>query len=227
MKFNKTLDFLNKQYLSLDIQYFAETESPSESTESTNSTNPTTTNETNHQTDSNESSPNEPSKPKEKMYTQEELEEIVKQRVAREKKAAEKAVQEAEKLAKMNEEQKRQYELEKLQKELEEYKRKDAFNTMSKEASKMLAEHEIIADERVLSFVVKETADETKETVNAFVDLIKEKVQEGVKKALAGTTPKKSNSQNGSATSKEEIMKEKDPIKRQKLIKENIHLFKS
>ncbi|RDW17041.1 phage capsid protein [Oceanobacillus arenosus] len=168
----------------------------------------------------------DPEPSKEKTYSQEEMEEIIKQRVAREKKAAEKAVQEAEKLAKMNEEQKRQYEFEKLQKELEDYKKKDAYNTMSKEASKMLVEHEIVADEKVLSFVVKETADETKDMVNAFVDLIKEKVQDGVKKALAGTSPKKNNTTPGTATSKEEIMKEKDSIKRQKLIQENIHLFK-
>jgi hypothetical protein len=169
--------------------------------------------------------PADPPKPPGKTYSQEELEAIVKQRVATEKKAAEKAVQEAEKLAKMNEEQKRQYEFEKLQNELEEYKRKDAYYTMSKEAAKMLAEHEIAADEQVLSFVVKETADETKETVNAFVELIKAKVQEGIKKSLAGTPPKKGNTPAGKIASKEEIMKEKDSIKRQKLIQENIHLF--
>ncbi|OLS39132.1 hypothetical protein BTR25_13450 [Bacillus sp. MRMR6] len=163
--------------------------------------------------------------PPAKTYTQEEFEAEIKRRVAREKKAAEKAIAEAEKLAKMNEEQKRQYAFEKLQNELEEYKRKDAYNTMSKEAAKMLAEHEIVADEQVLSFVVKETADETTETVNAFVELIKTKVQEGIKKSLAGTPPKKGNTPAGKIASKEEIMKEKDSIKRQKLIQENIHLF--
>jgi hypothetical protein len=169
--------------------------------------------------------PKDPKDPPAKTYTQEEFESEMKRRIAREKKAAEKAIAEAEKLAKMNEEQKRQYAFEKLQNELEEYKRKDAYNTMSKEAAKMLAEHEIVADEQVLSFVVKETADETTETVNAFVELIKSKVQEGIKKSLAGTPPKKGNTPAGKIGSKEEIMKEKDSIKRQKLIQENIHLF--
>lgn len=216
MKTISTLEFLNKQLMSLPIQYFADPEPPADPVDPPTDPEPPT---------DPVDPPTDP-KPEEKKYTQAEIEEIIKQRIAREKKAAEKAIKEAEKLAQMNEEQKRQYELEKLKNELEEYKRKDAFNTMSKEASKMLSEHDIVADERVLSFVVKETADETKETVNAFVNLIKEKVQEGVKKALAGTPPKKNPQQPGTATSKEEIMKEKDPIKRQKLIQENLHLFK-
>ncbi|MFD2694727.1 DUF4355 domain-containing protein, partial [Sporolactobacillus shoreicorticis] len=114
----------------------------------------------------------------------------IKQRVAREKKAAEKAVKEAEKLAKMNEEQKKQYELEKLQAELETYKKKDAYHALSKEASKMLAEHEIIADDTLLSFVVKDTAENTQEAVQSFVKLVEKHVKAGVKQALAGKPPK-------------------------------------
>lgn len=67
-----------------------------------------------------------------KTYTQEELEKIVKERVAREKKATEEAVEEAKKLAKMNEEEKAKYELEKLQSELAEYKKKEAFYGLSR-----------------------------------------------------------------------------------------------
>ena len=125
-----------------------------------------------------------------KTYTQDELEEIVKARVAREKKAAEKAVEEASKLAKMNEEEKREFEYQKLQEELAELKRKDAYYGLSREASKMLAEHDIQADDEVLQFVVKDDADSTKETVNAFVELVNTKVEQGVKKALSGRPPK-------------------------------------
>ena len=63
-------------------------------------------------------------KPPVKMYTQEEVEKMMKDRVAREKKAAEEALEEAKKLAKMNEDEKAKYELEKLQSELAEYKKK-------------------------------------------------------------------------------------------------------
>ena len=128
--------------------------------------------------------------PEEETYTKEELEEIVQQRVAREKKAREKAVEEAEKLAKMNAEEKEQYEREQLEKELEEYKRRDQFYSLSKEASKMLSEHEIQADDEVLQLVVKDDAEGTQKAVNAFVDIVNAKVEEGVQKALSGRTPK-------------------------------------
>mgnify|MGYP003531674067 FL=1 len=126
----------------------------------------------------------------EKTYTQEELEEIIKARVAREKKATEKAVEEAAKLAKMNEEEKREFEYQKLQEELAELKRKDAYYGLSREASKMLAEHDIQANDDLLKFVVDDSAEETQSKVNAFVELVNAKVDEGVQKALSGRTPK-------------------------------------
>ena len=125
-----------------------------------------------------------------KTYTQDELEEIVKARVAREKKAAEKAVEEAAKLAKMNEEEKREFEYQKLQEELAELKRKDAYYGLSREASKMLAEHDIQANDDLLQFVVKDDAEGTQTAVNAFVELFNAKVEQGVQKALSGRTPK-------------------------------------
>ena len=126
----------------------------------------------------------------EKKYTQEELEEIIKARVAREKKATEKAVEEAAKLAKMNEEEKREFEYQKLQEELAELKRKDAYYGLSREASKMLAEHDIQANDDLLQFVVKDDAEGTQTAVNAFVELFNAKVEEGVKKALSGRAPR-------------------------------------
>jgi hypothetical protein len=126
----------------------------------------------------------------EEMIPKSQMEKIIKDRVAREKKAAEKAVEEAKRLAKMNEDEKQQYEFEQLQQELADLKRKDAFNGLSKEASKMLAEQNIQADEDLLAFVVKEDAEATKTAVNSFVSLINKKVEDGVKKALSGTAPK-------------------------------------
>lgn len=197
--------FSSKQLLPLNLQFFAEPD-PEPTTNPEPISNPEPTPE-----------------PSAKTYTKEELEEIIKDRVAREKKAAEKAVKEAEKLAKMNEEQRKQYEFEQLQKELDEYKKKDAFYALSKEASKMLAENEITVDDDLLSFVVKDTAEETQEAVNTFVALINKKVEEGVKKALAGKPPKVNT--NNKPLTKQEIMAETDAVKRQKLIKENMHLF--
>ena len=172
---NKIDDVVKKKpRLKMDLQFFAEPKEPGEE--------PPT------EPPAGDPPPTEP--PKDKTYTQEELEEIIKQRLSREKKAAEKAIKEAEKLAKMNEDQKKQYELEKLQKELDEYKKKDAFYALSKEASKMLSEKGITADDELLSFVVKDDAEGTQSAVNSFVELFNKHVEEGVKKALAGKPPK-------------------------------------
>lgn len=205
----KSREFL----LPLNLQYFADPDEPNDPP-----------------TDPPADPPNDPPPPADppadppKTYTQEELEEIIKDRVAREKKAAEKAVDEAKKLAKMNEDQKKEYELEKLKNELEEYKKKDTYNSLSKEASRMLSEHDIVASDELLSFVVKDTAEDTQASVESFAGLVKKKVEEGVKKALAGKPPKVNNN-NGKPLTKADIMAEKDAIKRQKLINENIHLF--
>jgi len=125
-----------------------------------------------------------------KKYTQKEFEAEIARRVAAEKKRADDKVKEAEKLAKMNADQKKQYEYDKLQRELDEYKKKDAFHSLSKEATKMLSEEAITADDDILEFVVKETAEDTQTAVKSFVTLINAKVEEGVKKALSGKPPK-------------------------------------
>ena len=167
--------------------------------------------------------PAEPTPPV-KTYTQEELEDIIKQRISREKKASEKAIEEAKKLAKMNEDEKAKYEMEKLKEELAELKRKDAQYGLSKEASKMLADHDIQVDDELLAFVVKDDAEATKSAVDSFVALINAKVADGVKKALSGTAPKVAG-RTGSAVTKESIMAEKDPSKRIRLIQEHPELF--
>ena len=164
-------------------------------------------------------------KPPVKMYTQEEVEKMMKDRVAREKKAAEEALEEAKKLAKMNEDEKAKYELDKLQSELAEYKKKDAFNGLSKEASKMLSEHNIHADDELLAFVVKDDAEATKLAVDSFVALVNSKVTDGVKQALSGTPPKSNASSNSGV--KNPFSKEHFNLTEQgKLLNENPELYK-
>ena len=161
--------------------------------------------------------------PQEKTYTETELQKIVKDRVAREKKAAEKAVEEASRLAKMNEDEKAKYEMDKLKEELADLKRKDAQYGLSKEASKMLAEHDIQSDDDLLAFVVKDDAEATKLAVDSFVALIDAKVAEGVKKALSGTAPKM-NVAGNQAMTKEQFNKLSYPD-RMELFKTNPTLY--
>ena len=159
----------------------------------------------------------------EKKYTQEELEQIIKDRVAREKKATEKAVEEASRLAKMNEDEKREFEYEKLQEELAELKRKDAYYGLSREASKMLAEHDIQANDGLLQVLVQDDAEGTQTAVNEFVELFNAELDKAVKKALSGRTPKAN--LNTSGLTKESILAIEDTTERQKAIRENIQLF--
>ena len=163
--------------------------------------------------------------PEEEMVPKAQMEKIIQNRVAREKKNAEKQVEEAKRLAKMNEEEKREFEYEKLQEELAELKRKDAYYGLSKEASKMLSEHNIQANDEVLQLVVKDDAEATKESVSAFVELVNEKVEQGVQKALSGRTPK-ANVNANQAVTKESIMEIKDATERIKAIQANPQLFK-
>ena len=163
--------------------------------------------------------------PEEEMIPKSQMEKIIQDRVARANRQAEKQVEEAKRLAKMNEDEKEKYRLEQLEQELEEYKRKDAYYGLSKEASKMLSEHNIQADDDLLQFVVKDDAEGTQSAVNAFVSLVNAKVEEGVKKTLSGNPPRAN--VNGNITwTKEKIMQEKDSTKRVRLIQENPHLFK-
>lgn len=132
----------------------------------------------------------ETKEPGEELFTKAQVEAIVKDRVARVNKAADKKVEEAAKLAKMNEQEKIEYEQEQLRKELEEYKRKEQYHELSKEASKMMAEKGIIADDALLQVLVTEEAETTHNAVKSFLSLFEAKVQEGVKVALSGTPPK-------------------------------------
>lgn len=161
----------------------------------------------------------------EEMIPKSQMEKIIQDRVARANRQAEKQVEEAKRLAKMNEDEKEKYRLDQLEQQLEEYKRKEAYYGLSKEAAKMLTEHNIQADDDLLQFVVKDDAEGTQTAVNAFVSLVNAKVEEGVKKALAGNPPR-ANLHGTSALTKEKIMQEKDSTKRIKLIQDNPHLFK-
>lgn len=157
-------------------------------------------------------------------YSDEDVDKIVQKKLAKAKKDKEAAVEEATKLAKMNEDQKAEYDREQLEKELAELRHKDAFYNLSKEASKMLAEHDITADDELLQVVVKDDAEGTKQAVESFVNLFNTKVKEGVKQALAGNSPKYPNT--GKTLTKQQIMDEKDATKRVKLIQQNPQLFK-
>ena len=159
----------------------------------------------------------------EAKYTDEDVNKIVSQKFAKWQKEKDEAIEEAKKLEKMNKEQRDEHERKKLEEELAEYKRKDQYYSLSREATNMLHEHGITADDELLGMIVKDTAEDTQSAVNSFVTLLNDKVEEGVKQALSGNSPRVNAGNN--TVSKKQIMEIKNPVERQKAIRENINLF--
>lgn len=121
---------------------------------------------------------------------QQKVNQIVQDRVKAEQKKADDKAKEAEKLAKMNAQQKQEYELEKANKKAEELEARINRYEMSKEASKMLSEKDIKVTDDLLEVVTKETADDTKAMVETFLGVVDSEVQKQVNEKLKGSTPR-------------------------------------
>lgn len=158
----------------------------------------------------------------ERTFTQDEVNKIVQDRLAKEKAKNEKAQEEAKKLAKMNAEQKNQYMVEQLQKELEEYKTKEAKNDMIKEANSMLKEADINLPDEVVAMLIGDNAKDTKVCVDSFSKAFKTAVERAVNEKLKGKTPKQ---KSVAGLTREDILSVKDRQERQRLIEENEELF--
>lgn len=158
----------------------------------------------------------------EKTFTQAELDEIVKNRLARAMEKAEKERKEAEEYAQMSAKEKAEKDREKLERELAEYKRKDNLNSMIKTARGVLAENDINLSDEMLSILVTEEAESTNSNINNFVNLFNTELEKAVKEKLKSSTPKKMGS---TGLTKDEILAIPDNIERQRMIAENIDLF--
>lgn len=159
------------------------------------------------------------------LKTDDDVDNIVKSKQSRWQKKLDEEKAEAEKLAKMNADEKLQYELDKAKQELADERRRNSKMSLSKEASKMLSEANISANDEMLDVLVKDDAEGTKEAVETFIRLVDEAAEQKTKTALSGKAPRK-NQNPGKVMTKKEIMEIKDTATRQKAIKENIHLFK-
>lgn len=146
----------------------------------------------------------EQSEPAPKTYTQEEVDALIQSTADRrvtealkkaERKQADRA-REAERLAKMNAEEKQRYEMEQWSKALEE-KEKD-LNLMANkfEASKILADKDI--DQAAVNLVVRLGDDA--ETMNENIKALEKIVAQAVAKRLAGKSPMKAPDQNEGVT---------------------------
>ncbi|HFI0175724.1 TPA: DUF4355 domain-containing protein [Streptococcus suis] len=131
----------------------------------------------------------------EKTFTQEEVNALIEKRLAKQEKSFNKRIQEkldeAEKLRQMNAEQKAEYEAQKQADYIAELEAKINRSGLEKEASKILSEVGIAVDDNILGFVVKDTAEATKEAVESFSVLVNALADKKVSEMLKGKTPKK------------------------------------
>ena len=194
--------------MKFDLQYFAEDAE----------TNDVETN--NAEPSNNEGGEKQP----EFKYTDADVDAIVKKKLARAEKEKANAVAEAEKLAKMNADDKEKYERQKLEDELAEYRKREAVQGLLKEADNMLKSEGIEIDDELLKTVIGDDAETTQNNIKVFAESFNSAVEQAVKKALSGQAPAKFNNV-GKAWTKDEIMNVKDANERQKLIQENRHLF--
>ena len=199
-----------EKYL-FDLQLFADDDGEDKSTD----------NDDKSKKDESEKEENKP----EPKYTDEDLNRIIQEKKAKWDKQAKEAEEEAKKLAKMNAQQKAEHERDKLQKQLDELLTEKARADMAKEARRMCADANINVSDDILSSIITSDADTTKEAVESFIELFKGEVEKAVKEALKGNSFKRGTGSNGGVT-KEDIMKISDPIERQRLIRENMNLFK-
>ncbi|MGS0644652.1 DUF4355 domain-containing protein [Staphylococcus hominis] len=197
--------------LKLNLQFFAE--GPDDKT------NPDDKQGGNDQDDPKKDDKKDGDDKKNDYVTVEELQRRLKQK----DKEKENAVKEAEKLAKMNKDQKNEYEMEKLRKENEELRQREAMNSMRNEARSMFSEKNITATDDLLDIVVTTEAESTQKNIDALTNVINNIVKEQVKESLRSGAPK--NVKSGGMT-REDIMNIKDSDERQMAIAQNRHLFK-
>ena len=144
-----------------------------------------------------------------KTFTQSEVDELIKKRLAKQEKSFDKRMQEkldeAEKLRAMNESQKAEYEQEKQRAYIAELEAKINRSGLEREASKMLSESGIAADDKILGLVVKDTAEKTQEAVESFVALVNDLADKKVGEKLKGKTPKKMEDTSAGEITKEQF----------------------
>ena len=201
-----------KDGLEFDLQFFAE-EVEAEKTEEN----------VGEEENKTEKEVKDDKKDLEKKYTDEQVDDIINKKFAKWQKDQEAKITEAEKLAKMNAEEKADYERAKLEDELKELRKKDTLNSMTKIARSMLSEKGIQADDDLVGILITTDADKTKEAVESFSKLFESTVEKAVNDKLKGRTPKVTNGKQ--RLTKEEILKEKDVNKRRRMMAENLELF--
>ena len=135
------------------------------------------------------------------------------------------AQSEAERLASMTAQERAEHERDALQAELDKYKRQQAVADMERTARGLLKADGVSVGDDLVSMLIADDAEGTKARVEAFSKAFKQAVQDGVKEVLRGKAPS-GGAGSGSRMSREDIMKISNRSERQRLIAENLDLFR-
>lgn len=164
--------------------------------------------------------PADPPKEPEKKYTDEDVDKLINQKFAKWQADQQKKIDEAKKFGEMNAEEKvahAQKKADEAQAQLDRYKMMGA-------ARGMLSEKNITLSDDLLEVLVDADADKTKTNIDGFVTTFEKAVNAEVEKRMKGKTPPAG--AGAKTLTKEEILEIKDPVARQKVMLENINLFK-
>lgn len=165
-----------------------------------------------------------------KTFTQQELDDIVEARVARAVKKAQKdaeeqiqkAQSEGERLAKLSKDERLKEEQAKRLSELEKREHDLAMKELSIEARSLLSEEGLPVE--FLDIVMADTAESVKNNISNLRTVFDQAVEKRVDERL--TQSKVRTGSTAGSMSKQDIMAISDTSERQRLISENIHLFK-
>lgn len=165
----------------------------------------------------------------EKKYSDEQVDEIIKEKKAKWQKQQDekiKELEEARKLEKMNEDEKLKYELDKYKKELEEYKQRENQSAMAKVAKNMLIEEGFNISDDLVNNLITDEAETTKENVKDFAGMLKDLVEKEVNERLKGKSPEvKKTGVKSSRGQRSEILGIKDAVKRREAMLNHPELF--
>lgn len=162
----------------------------------------------------------------EKTFTQQEVDDIVKSRIEREIKKLTAKAQEPKKLTEINEIETLKSELQETQKALQELTTQHIKTELRAKASDILNSNGIKPNDKMLDILVADNAETTHDNIKAFTDLLKTQAVDIVKVQMKGATPVSTTANVTKTVTKAEIMAIKDVNERQKMIAENLHLFK-
>ena len=178
--------------------------------------------DTENTTEDNEQSTEPKGKANEAKYTDDDVDKILNKKFAEWEKKQQKKTSEAERLGKLTAEEQASERIKALEDKLAEAERKEARAAMTKEARAILHAANINVSDELLANLVSDDAESTQSAVKSFISLFKAEVEKGIKEAYKGETPKKGGT---SSLTAEQIMKVENPRERQRLIRENLHLF--